>query len=180
MKELKRLAHVYNKLEEYALVYTLAFCVVIISFQVIMRYVFNNSLSWTEEAAKYLFIWLIWLGTSIAAKERSHISLEIVTNKLKGRAKAVLDIVAKLIWVAMCLFLLVNGLEVVQGMIGRGKTASAMPWLKVWVVYLAIPVSQGVLSLRIIVQIIEDIKQIFRPGKGTDEPLAELKGGADL
>ena len=45
MKELKRLAHVYNKLEEYALVYTLAFCVVIISFQVIMRYVFNNSLS---------------------------------------------------------------------------------------------------------------------------------------
>lgn len=163
MKQLKKLAHIYNKLEEYVLVYTLVFAVIIISLQVVMRYIFNNSLSWSEEAAKYLFVWLIWLGTSIAGKDRSHISLELLTDRMKGRLKTVFAILVKLIWGGFCVFLLINGIEVVESMIGRGKTASAMPWLKVWVVYLAIPVSQGVLSIRIFIQMLGDFKELIHP-----------------
>ena len=111
MKAVKKLVHVYDKLEEYCLVYTLALAVVIISLQIIMRSVFNNSLSWSEEAAKYLFVWLIWLGTSIAARDRSHIALEMVVGKLKGKSRIIMDIVVKLIWGAMCVFLLINGLD---------------------------------------------------------------------
>jgi len=159
---MKQLVHIYNKLEEYVLVYTLVIAVIIISLQIIMRFVFNNSLSWSEEAAKYLFVWLIWLGTSIAARDNSHIALELVIGRVKGRARIIMDIVIKLIWGAMCVFLLVNGIEVVQSMIGRGKTASAMPWLRVWVVYVAIPFSQGVLGLRLLAQIVEDGKKLFR------------------
>ncbi len=180
MNTLKKLAHVYNKLEEYALVYTLVFSVIIISLQVIMRSFFNSSLSWSEEAAKYLFVWLIWLGTSIAAKDQSHISLEIVSGRLRGRVKTVIAILVKLIWVSMCIFLLVNGIEIVQSMIGRGKTASAMSWLKVWVVYLAIPVSQGVLSIRILSQMVQDIKNLIHPEKPTIEPITEATGGDEL
>lgn len=159
---MKKLVHAYNKLEEYALVYTLAVCVVIISLQVIMRFVFNSSLSWSEESAKYLFVWLIWLGTSIAAKDQSHIVLEFLTSRLKGNVRAALSVVAKLIWLALCIFLVYYGTGVVLDMIHRGKTASAMPWLKVWVVYLAIPVSQAVLSLRLVAQIVQEVKSIFR------------------
>lgn len=171
MSALKKLGHIYNKLEEYALVYTLAFCVVIIFMQVVMRYVFNSSLSWSEEAAKYLFVWLIWLGTSIAAKDQSHIALELVSGRLRGRPKYVLSIVVKIIWLAMCIFLAVNGWEVVSSMMGRGKTASAMPWLKVWLVYLAIPVSQGVLSIRLLLQIGQDVKSLT----GAGAPLGDEK-----
>lgn len=174
MSALKKLGAVYNKLEEYALVYTLAFCVVIIFLQVIMRYAFNSSLSWSEEAAKYLFVWLIWLGTSIAARDQSHIALEIISGRLGGRSKYVLAILVKLIWLAMCIFLAINGWEVVSSMMGRGKTASAMPWLKVWLVYLAIPVSQGILSIRLLLQIGQDVKSLI--GVGTPNP--HEKGGA--
>ena len=175
MKPQNRMAHIYNKLEEYTLVAILATSVVIITLQIIMRYVFNNSLSWSEEAAKYLFVWLIWLGTSIAV--RDHIAIEFLADRLRGKARIVLDIIIKLLWGGMCVFLLVNGMEVVQSMIGRGKVASAMPWLKVWVVYLAIPLSQGVLAFRILAQLVGDFKKLFSPARQGEPPQPGIEGG---
>lgn len=162
MKMLKKIGHYYDKAEEYCLVAILAICVVIIFAQVIMRYVFNNSLSWSEEVCKYLFVWMIWLGTSLGAKVKGHLCITIISDQVKGVPKYVLDIVVKLIWLALCLFLVINGSELVMSMIARNKTASSIPWLKVWVVYLAIPFSQGVLSIRILLDIIGDVLHLKR------------------
>lgn len=162
MKVLKKIGHYYDKAEEICLVAILAVCVVIIFAQVVMRYIFNNSLSWSEEVCKYLFIWMIWLGTSLAAKVKGHLCIEVISGKTKGAFKYMLDIFVKLIWLALCVFLVVNGSELVMSMIARNKTASSVPWLKVWVVYLAIPISQGVLSIRILLEIIEDLRRLIR------------------
>lgn len=172
MNIIKKITAVCNKLEEVLLSGTLAICVVIIFVQVIARYIFNNSLSWSEEVCKYLFVWLIWLGTDFAAKD--HLCIEIISGKIKGKAKNALDIVVKLLWLSICLFLAVNGMEVVRSMIARGKVASSIPWLKVWVVYLVMPVSQGILSLRIIAQIIENILQLAGRGNTADP---SMEGG---
>lgn len=48
----------------------------LIFVQVIMRYVFSNSLSWSEELARYIFIWLIYLGISYSAKQMKHVKIE--------------------------------------------------------------------------------------------------------
>ena len=71
------------------------------------------------------------------------------------------------------LFFAINGIEVVQSMIQRGKTASAMPWLKVWVVYTVMPLSQGVLSIRIITETIGDILKLVR----RDDSIEAAEGG---
>lgn len=169
MKTLKKIGHYYDKAEEVCLVAILAICVVIIFLQVIMRFVFNNSLSWSEEICKYLFIWLIWLGTSIAAKVKGHLCIEVISGKARGTFKYALDILVKMIWLALCVFLLVNGADLVMSMIARNKTASSVPWLKVWVVYLAIPVSQGILSIRIILEILEDARRLIHHDCGTEK-----------
>jgi TRAP-type C4-dicarboxylate transport system permease small subunit len=175
---LKKLAHVYDKLEEYALVYALMCAVVICTAQVIGRYVFNHSISWSEELSKYIFVWLIWLGTSYAAKNNQHIYMEFLIDKMKGRVRTAFDILIKLIWIGFCVFLLVNGIEVVQSLIARGKTWTTVPQLKVWVVYLAIPVSQGVLSLRLFFKLIDDVKQFIHPRPAEPEvPQAGIEGG---
>ena len=67
MNGLKKITHRINKLEEVFLVATLAVCVVVSFVQVIARYVFNNSISWSEEGCKYLFVWMIWMGTDFPA-----------------------------------------------------------------------------------------------------------------
>ena len=82
---MKKLFNFYNKIEEYLLVYSLVFNVILVFSQVIMRSIFNLSLSWSEELSRYIFIWQIWLGTSIAIKEDKHINVELIYQIVKSK-----------------------------------------------------------------------------------------------
>lgn len=160
MKVLKAIGHGYDKFEEALLAGTLGFTVVLIFAQVIARYVFNHSISWSEELARYLFVWMIWLGTSMATRTNSHITVDVIPNKFHGRSRFVLDIVINIIWMSLCAFLAISGGEVIKNAIARGKMASSMPWLPVWIVYLALPFSQGVVAIRVALKTIIDIVRL--------------------
>ncbi len=61
---------------------TLLVAIVVITFvQVLSRYVLQTSLAWTEELARYLFIWLASLGAAFAFKTRSHFLIRFVVDK---------------------------------------------------------------------------------------------------
>ena len=82
----------FDNAEEYLLVGSLAFNVVLVFFQVVMRYVFQNSLSWSEELARYIFLWQTWLGASYAVKEHRHLRVEMLADRFKGRARLVFEL----------------------------------------------------------------------------------------
>ena len=56
-----------DNIELYICVFLMSFMTLLVFVQVVMRYVFNNSLSWSEELARYTFIWLIYIGIKIDA-----------------------------------------------------------------------------------------------------------------
>ena len=72
---------ILDRLEETILVGMFTLMVFIIFAQVIMRYIFNNSLSWSEELGKFLFVWISWLGISIGAKRKEHIKITMFVDK---------------------------------------------------------------------------------------------------
>ena len=81
-----------DNFEEYFCVWSLAIMTVLVFIQVIMRYVFQNSLSWSEELARYIFLWLSWIGASYAVKERSHFRVEMFADLFKGKARKVFEL----------------------------------------------------------------------------------------
>lgn len=158
---LKKLVYGYDKLEEYLLCGSLVFTTLVIFAQIIMRSVFNNSLTWSEELTRYVFIWQIWMGVSIAQRDKQHIKVELLFSLIKNeKAKSVIDIVATTIWVAFSAFLLVNGSELVRQMMSRGNVSGAMR-LPMYIVYIVLPLSAFVLCLRLIAQIAEDVKALI-------------------
>lgn len=158
---LKKLVYGYDKLEEYLLCGSLVFTTLVIFAQIIMRSIFNNSLVWSEELTRYIFIWQIWMGVSIAQRDKQHIKVELLFSFVKNeKAKSVIDIVATTIWVAFSAFLLVNGTQLVQQMISRGNVSSAMR-LPMYLVYIVLPLSAFVLCLRLAAQIVEDVKALI-------------------
>lgn len=66
----------------------LALCVILVALvgvtfsQVLFRYVFQVSLSWSEEAARFLLMWMASLSAAYAFKTRSHFALRFVVDRL--------------------------------------------------------------------------------------------------
>src|SRR5678816_1188047 len=52
--------------------------------QVVLRYLFNNPLTWSEELARYLFIWCAFLGWLVASRRHSHLAMTFVVDRLPG------------------------------------------------------------------------------------------------
>lgn len=164
----KKLIYGYDKLEEYVLCASLVVTTLIIFSQIIMRSVFNSSLTWSEELTRYIFIWQIWLGVSVAQKEKQHIKVELLFTFIKNeKFKDVIDIIATLILIAFNVFLVINGSKVVGQMIARHNVSGAMR-MPMYFVYLALPVSSAILCLRLVGKIFTDIKDLFTK-KGEEE-----------
>ena len=70
-KAMKSILRVYDTLEAHVLSYSLAFTTILIFIQVVLRYVFNHSLSWSEEPAKIYFIRQIWLWAQVSPEGRA-------------------------------------------------------------------------------------------------------------
>ena len=158
---MKKIINFYNHLEACLLVASLVFTVILIFFQVILRYVFNSSLSWAEELARYIFIWQIWLGTSVAQRDRAHVRIELFQGQKKQR---ILNIIADVIWLAFCLILVKYGAELVISIKTRNLLSAAMR-IPMYLVYASLTVSQLAVSFRIAGEIAEQVKIL----KGQEE-----------
>ena len=118
---------------------TLLVSIVVVTFmQVLSRYVLQTSLAWTEELARYLFIWLASLGAAYAFKTRSHFLIRFVVDKF---SKTLQDIVEALVAAALVLFLsLFVWQAVLYTLSVSGQTAPGTGLSK------AVPVSSAVIG----------------------------------
>src|SRR6478609_6676773 len=70
----------------FVLFWALAF---IVFLQFFTRYVLNDSLSWTEEIARYGLMWVVFIGAIMVTRRNTHIAVELLSNVMKpGPARA--------------------------------------------------------------------------------------------
>lgn len=82
--------------------------------QVFTRFVLNNSLSWTEELARYAFIWSNLLGAAICTEKCSHATVTAITDILPEKVQTVLKILVNLLVVLIAFVLVKYGWKVVM------------------------------------------------------------------
>ena len=80
--------------------------------QVIFRYFLDSPLTWSDELARYLFVWCAFLGWVIAARRRSHLAIASVQAKLPPRGRALLQLAAALAAVAFAAVLCYHGVRI--------------------------------------------------------------------
>lgn len=161
------LKKLWDHLEEYILVYSMMFSVALVFLQVIMRYVFSSSLSWSEELARYLFLWQIWLGASYAVKERKHLRIEAVQSMIKSaRGKIRFELVALFLWLVFSIFMVYKGGELVKLLFIRGQVSPAMR-VPMAYAYASVPVGCLLMSVRLIAEIMTMFKEYSLSEGGT-------------
>lgn len=162
---MKKLIDIYNKVEEVTLVSSLVFIVVIIFMQIVSRNIFDHALSWSEEMARYVFVWQVWLGASIATRKASHIRVEIIFTLFGGKLKPYAEVISKLAWCLFCVFLAYNSCQFVLLSMKTANVSAAMG-MPMYIAYLSIPIGATVMGLRLVGLIASEIKTIFNPGQG--------------
>lgn len=111
---MKRVLHWLDQnLEAALMIVLLAAATIIVFLQVIMRYAFDSSLSWSEESARYLFIWLIYLGISYCAKHDRHIRVDLLMhmNFLSKLDKKLLCLLSDIVFLGFALTIVWLGYE---------------------------------------------------------------------
>lgn len=125
-----------------------------------MRYVFDHSLAWSEELARYVFLWQIWLGASFAVKEHRHLRIEAIKNILSPKAQKNFELLTLVIWFGFSLFLAFKGSELTMILLQRGQVSPAMR-LPMAYAYASVPVGCGLMAIRLI----EEMFGLFRKGE---------------
>jgi len=146
---LKKLFKIFEYLEDYFLVGSLVFTVLLVFSQVIMRYVFNNSLAWSEELARYIFTWQVWLGTSYGIKYKQHIRVKLFNSRIPMPYRDYVEIIVILIWMAICVFLTINGGMLVSRLLQNNQLSPVLR-MPMGYVYMCIPVSGLMMIVRLI------------------------------
>ncbi len=127
-----------NKLTEKAVMFLMAAISVIIFIQVVSRYVFNNSLTWSEEVGRYVLIWITFLGASIGVKKYSHIGIDFLYEKLTLKNKTILDLIIVLLGLLLSFIMLYYGWQLAY--MARFQKSSAL-LIPMTIPYAALPVS---------------------------------------
>src|SRR5690554_4343858 len=91
------------------LVVILGIMVLNVTWQVASRYVFQSPSSFTDELSRYMLIWLGMLGAAYVAGKNDHLAIDILPQKLTGRAKVRLQVFILIIIVAFVLPVMILG-----------------------------------------------------------------------
>src|SRR5687768_16525183 len=129
--------------------------VINVLWQVFTRFIIRDPSSFTEEAARYMMIWVGLLGSAYAAGKKSHLALDLITSKFQGGRKRASEIIIQSIVLVFTLAVMVGGGgRLVWIQLSLGQQSAALQ-LKLGYVYLAVPAAGVFISFYTIVFLIE-------------------------
>lgn len=130
-------------------------CVVLAFVGVIFRKVLNNSIVWSEEVIRYMFIWLFFLAMPEITRTGSHLALDLLPTRLKGNTQRVVYIVIELFCIVLDAFIVYNGIKLSSINMGQFSPSLRIPY---GYIYYAIPTGAALMlifSVRRIVLLIK-------------------------
>jgi TRAP-type C4-dicarboxylate transport system permease small subunit len=143
---MRKLIAAYGRLLDLALVASVAILIIPVSLQIFSRFTaLIPSYIWTEEMARFFFVWMIMIGSMVGIRDGAHFDVDL-WPELKPRPNALLRIVGNLFVLVFALIFVWYGIKFVQ--FGWNQTSELaelpMPWIFVawpmagltWVVYL--------------------------------------------
>lgn len=151
-----------KKLEEMVLVAFLLIMILLVFLQVISRYIADFPMGWSQEVSRFILVWIAWISASYAVQQGSHIRVEFLSNKIKGKPKAAFELLVLIIWFIFSAILAFFGTEFILDLSQRMQTSPSLD-IPMYIIYLAVPVAGVLMCFRLIQQMYFIIKKEKTP-----------------
>lgn len=110
---------------------------VVVAFQILSRYIMHNPLGWSEEVTRYLFIYLTFLAASVGVRRHIHIGVDILSERLSGIPKKILNHTVNIILITFLLVLIYFGTVLTTENWAQKSPSLSLP---IGMFYAAIPI----------------------------------------
>jgi len=142
-----------------------------ITYEVVMRKVFNAPTVWADEMARFFQIWAVYLASAYVLKNRQLITVELFSTSLPKFTRRVLDFFSLAIIAIFSGIAIWYGSAIVYESIAQGRHTSTMLGVPKWMTESAIPIAFSLLLAQTIVEIIK---------LATGGPDATFSGSSDV
>lgn len=159
-RSMQIVSRVLGFLEDALCALALGSVAVIIFGQVVSRYVFNYTPSWSEELSRYLVVWTIFIGTAVGVRKNIHIGVDAVIRLAPRWMKVSLEVAANLFGAVVSSGLIYLSVQFIRDTIEYEQLSPAMQ-IPMYLPYLAMPVG---LSFSV-VHFLHDIVKVFTTGE---------------
>jgi len=154
LRQLTKFDNLLAKGEAVVLILLVMVMTLVVFLQVIYRYVLAQPLHWSEELARYVFVWLSILGAALGLQKQGHFGLDLFFKMLPNRWRSLVGPFIHLLMGAVIFVIFTQGIVLVQKTIAQESPAMglSMGW-----VYACLPVGAGLMALHLIVIFLKDI-----------------------
>lgn len=114
--------------------------VVVVFMQVLFRFVIDQPLAWTEEVARYLLVWITFLGAAYAMSVKAHPSVEVFVERVNPKFRKVLLVLSTIFSVIFFVVIIGQSIEMVSRSMLQ---TSAVLQIPMGYVYMIIPIASG-------------------------------------
>jgi TRAP-type C4-dicarboxylate transport system permease small subunit len=121
---------------EWIVIVTFLVMVLVTFVQVIFRYVFEFSLPWADELARYCLVWMVFVGMVVALVRGQHVTVDLLRARYQGRVRLLMLSVIDLACAVLFGTLLYGGVLLMQLAVGQTTSGLGMPK---YLVYAALP-----------------------------------------
>ena len=140
---------IFDKFEEVIGVSILFYMLVILSYQVLLRFLFNNANSWSEESARYLYVWFTYITASLAILKGTHIRIDALLGLYPKKMVKHVVLFGYLVFLIYC-FTVIYYSSIYTRQIYQAKQVSMGLGTPMYLVWLSLPVCHSLMSIRIV------------------------------
>jgi len=132
---------------EHALVGGLAVMSLMVFANVVLRYVFDTGITFTEEVSRMLFVWLTFIGSIVALRQGTHLGMDTVVSRLPHAGKLAFFVLSHLLMLGCIVMLWLGCWEQTKVNLDNHAPVSGIPVAAVYSVGLVAAVLMGITLL---------------------------------
>jgi TRAP-type C4-dicarboxylate transport system permease small subunit len=156
-----------NWLTRAALILGFALMAIFVMMQIIWRYILLIPLPWSEEAARYLLVWISLLAAALAFRDDSHIRLDVFVSRLPAGAQRWVHALLQIATLGFVAMVLCYGIP--QAKLGKFTNSPGLN-ISMFAAYASIPVSALIMILNIIDHMLRSMVAGERPHGQEQDP----------
>lgn len=99
---------------------------ILIFTNVILRYAFHTGITWAEEMSRFMFIWMVFLGSILALKDGTHIGMDILVRRVPEKLRKILLLIGNFIILVISFIILSGSLKMTADSIESKAPATGL------------------------------------------------------